>query len=128
MRSILALLPLAVMAACVSPQQQCLSDAARELRINEALIAKTQANLDRGFAVDVRQRVSTRPGICRDDRVGGVRPIGVCNQVRVRDVAVPEPINTRIERETLDQLVARRAELQRATRARIDQCRVLYPE
>ena len=128
MRLLLAFAPLAVMAACVSPQQQCLTDATRELRINDALIAKTQANLDRGFAVDVEQRVSTRPGFCRDDRIGATQRYSFCNQVRVRNVGVPEPINTRIEQETLDQLIDKRAQLQRAAQSRVGQCRALYPQ
>ena len=126
MRLPLALLPLCLVAACVSPREQCLSDATRELRINEALIAKTSANLQRGYAVDVEQRVSRRPSLCRPG-VTTPRFGPFCDEVRVRNVAVPEAINTRVEQETLDQLLARRAQLQAASEARVGQCRRLYP-
>ena len=127
MRLALALLPLCLVAACVSPRDQCLSDATRELRINEALIAKTSANLQRGYAVDVEQRVSRRPGFCRSGFGETTRFGPFCDDVRVRNVAVPEAINTRVEQETLDQLLARRAQLRAASEARVGQCRSLYP-
>ncbi|MCB5199642.1 hypothetical protein SAMN05428995_102329 [Loktanella sp. DSM 29012] len=124
MKWVIALAPLAVMAACATPQEQCLSNATQDLRINAFLIAQTEANLERGFAVDQQQRVTRRPTFCRTED-NGFR-FG-CTDVRVRNVAVPQAINLETERDTLDQLLATRAQLQRRTDAAVAECRRMFP-
>ncbi|MBS1303059.1 hypothetical protein [Loktanella sp. SALINAS62] len=126
MRPFLSLAPLALAVACASPQEQCLSDATQELRINGFLIQQTQANLDRGYALDPRQRVTRRPTFCRTSEPNGRFRYG-CTDVRVRNYSVPEAINLENERATLDQLLATRAQLQRSTDAAITACRRMYP-
>ena len=43
---------LLVLAACGTPQEQCIGRATRDLRTVERLLAETTANLDRGFAYE----------------------------------------------------------------------------
>ena len=128
MRALFALAPIALLAACASPQQQCLTNVTKELRVNAFLIAQTQANLDRGYAIDRQQRVSRGFDMCRErDRDGAVSTT-LCRTTQVRDVNVPQAINLEVERDTLDQLLARRANLEKQAAAATAQCRALYPE
>ena len=128
MRLLFALAPLAVLSACATPQQQCLDTVAQKLRVNTYLIAQTQGNLDRGYALDTEQRITPSTRICyeRDVR-GGLSP-NFCDEPQYRTIDVPRPVNLRIERETLDQLLATRAVLQRQSTAAAAQCRAIYPE
>ncbi|MFQ3252850.1 MAG: hypothetical protein ACI9U6_001137 [Loktanella salsilacus] len=128
MRYLLPLAPLALLAACATPQQQCLNNVSEPLRVNAFLIAQTQANLDRGFAVDQQQRVSRGFDMCRQrDRDGNVSTT-LCPTTRVKTVNVPQAINMDVERGTLDQLLARQAILEKQASAATNQCRLMYPE
>jgi hypothetical protein len=128
MRYLLALAPLALLAACATPQQQCLNTVTQELRVNTYLIAQTQGNLDRGYAIDREQRVSQGFDMCRErTRDGGVTTT-LCRTTQVRNVDVPQAINLDVERGTLNQLLARRAVLEKQATAATAQCRALYPE
>ena len=128
MRSFMILAPFALLAACATPQQQCLDTVAQELRVNTFLIAQTQANLDRGYAIDRQQRVSRGFDMCRERDANGEVSTTLCRTTQVRDVNVPQAINLEVERDTLDQLLARRAVLERQATAAAAQCRALYPE
>lgn len=128
MRLILALAPLALLAACATPQQQCLTSATEQLRVNAFLIAQTQGNLDRGFALDRRQKVTTRPRFCSRVTQTGERITTTCDRTVVRNYDVPQAINLNVERDTLNQLLATRATLEKQAAAATAQCRALYPE
>ena len=128
MRALFALAPIALLAACASPQQQCLTNVTKELRVNAFLIAQTQANLDRGYAIDRQQRVSRGFDMCRERDRDGTVSTTLCRTTQVRDVNVPQAINLEVERDTLDQLLARRANLEKQAAAATAQCRALYPE
>jgi len=128
MRSLFALAPFALLAACATPQQQCLNNVTQELRVNAYLIAQTQGNLKRGYAIDREQRVSRGFDMCRERDSDGVVSTRLCRTTQVRDVNVPQAINLDVERDTLDQLLARQAVLQKQASAATAQCRALYPE
>lgn len=128
MRYLVVLAPFALLAACATPQQQCLNNVTQDLRVNQFLIAQTQGNIDRGFAVDREQRVSRGFDMCRERGRDGVATTTLCRTTQVRDVNVPKAINMDVERGTLDQLLAKRAILQRQSTAATAQCRALYPE
>ena len=128
MRYLLALAPFAVLAACATPQQQCLNTVSEPLRVNAFLIAQTQGNLDRGFAVDTQQRVSRGFDMCRTRDRDGVVSTTLCPATRVKTVNVPQAINMNVERDTLDQLLARQAILQKQAAAATAQCRAMYPQ
>ncbi|SEM74525.1 hypothetical protein SAMN04488003_10452 [Loktanella fryxellensis] len=128
MRFLIALSPLVLLAACATPQQQCLSNVTQDLRVNAFLIAQTQANLDRGFAIDRQQRVSRGFDMCRERNRDGSIDTRLCPVQKVRTVNVPQAINLTVERDTLNQLLATRANLERRTAAATAQCRTLYPE
>ncbi len=128
MRLLFALAPLAVLTACATPQQQCLNNVTEALRVNTYLIAQTQGNLNRGYALETEQRLTSNTNICYvRDRKGGLSP-DFCDEPAYRTVTKPVPINLRIERETLDQLLAKRAVLERQSATAVAQCRAQYPE
>lgn len=105
------LAPCLLLAACATPQERCVIDATRDLRTVEALIAETQANLQRGFAFD--RTVERRPRLtfCTGTRHNNVG-VSFCTRddVVVRDE--PVAIDPEAERRKLGLLRARRAELQ----------------
>ena len=128
MRSLIALAPIALLVACASPQQQCLNNVTKELRVNAFLIAQTQANLNRGYAIDRQQRVTRGFDRCRERLADGTVTSTLCRTTQVREVNVPQAINLSVERDTLDQLLATRANLEKQAAAATTQCRALYPE
>lgn len=128
MRILIALAPFALLAACATPQQQCLTRVTEDLRVNAFLIQQTQGNLDRGFALDQQQRVTTRPDFCRVRTETGDVKTTFCRQTVVKNIDVPKAINMNVERDTLNQLLATRAILEKQSAAAVAQCRALYPE
>ena len=120
-------LPL-ILTACASPQQQCLSAATREARINAQLIAQTEANLARGYAVQRTQRVREVNRICRGVTASGEPVATRCEDVRVTPVTVPVAIDLNAEAAKLESLKQRRAALAAGTDTAVAQCRRLYPE
>ncbi len=128
MRILFALAPVALLVACATPQQQCLSNVTEELRVNAFLIAQTQSNLNRGYAIDPQQRISRGFDMCRERNAVGQERTRLCPSTRVRTVNVPQAINLDVERGTLDQLLARKVILERQASAATAQCRALYPQ
>lgn len=126
----LRLAALGLLAACATPQEQCIARETRELRIVESLLAETEANLRRGYAltqvtvwrpvwVDCTPRVregapSPAPRICFDDRP--------------ETVTRPSPIVPEAEAAKRDSLIAKRNELLPLAEGHIAACRAAYPE
>lgn len=124
----LFILPFMALAACATPQEQCLSDATRDARVNARLIAETEANLARGFGVRVEERVRERNGFCRGETESGEQVVTRCEKVDVRKVQVPVALDLNAEQAKLRSLKQQQARLSERTRAATQQCRVLYPE
>lgn len=124
----LILFPVLALAACATPQEQCLSQATRDARINATLIAQTEANLARGFGLRTEERVRERTGFCRGETESGERVVTRCEKVDVRKVNVPVALDLAAERAKLRSLQQQQASLASRTQAATQQCRVLYPE
>lgn len=133
MRPVLLLAPFLILAACGTPQEQCIQRATSELRRVENLLAEVQGNIARGYAWEEYTDTITRWEVCgyeerarKDGTV--VRKPQMCLEdhdvTRRRQVA----IDPAAERRKRDGLIAKRAELTRVARAQIEQCRQLYPE
>ncbi len=129
-----AIAALTLLVACGTPQQQCIARETRDLRVVEGLLAETEANIRRGYALEevtvwrrewvecpVRYAPGTlepeppaRPRLCRDD---------------VPDTETrPRAIDLAAEARTRDGLIAKRAELSARAEASIAACRAAYPE
>lgn len=130
----LCLAALALLAACGTPQEQCISRGSRDLRTLDRLIAETQGNLDRGFAyVEVRvpetiEYTCYEPGEPNPDGSPGAPVPSRCERhsfsIEQRAVA----IDLNAERAKLASMRAKRPELVRAAEAAAAACRQAYPE
>lgn len=121
---------LLVLAACGTPQQNCISGATRDMRVVDRLIAETEANLQRGYAIEervisrtiwVRCQPHVRPGqpdpgpqMCLDDVDDVVRR--------------PQAIDLNAEAAKLASLKAKRAAQAKAASPYIAACKAQYPE
>ncbi len=126
----------AALAACGTPQEQCIGTATRELRTVDRLIAETKGNLARGYSYETEEITRTewvicdyvqdpaptpgaplpkpRPRYCFDDVTDTVR----------REVA----IDPGLERRKLAGLEEKRRDLNRRAAAAIEVCQAKYPQ
>ncbi len=118
MRPLLAL-PL-LLAACATPQERCQSEAVRDLRVMNELIAETQATLQRGYALreETLPRFGTTFCYRRDDDFG----IDLCLGNEIRTRLRPVAVNLDDERAKLQTLQQKRQELETRARAQIESC------
>jgi hypothetical protein len=126
MRRALLSLPLLV-AACATPLEYCINHAQRELRVVNGLIAETQGNIARGYAIGTRQDVVTYETTCGGIAADGT-PVRVsCQQVDTRDRRVPVAIDLNAETRKLTSLLDRQAQMQRTAEQAVKQCAATYP-
>ena len=132
-----SLASLALLAACGTPQEQCIGRATRDLRTVEALIAETQGNLDRGYALEtitVWDEVwdwctpLPPPPPADGSPPPPPPPPQLCRDEVARQVERPRAIDLAEEARKLDQLQAKRRALSRAAEPAIAQCRAEFPE
>jgi hypothetical protein len=139
MRKVFAPLALlAALAACATPQEACIAEATRDLRTLDRLIAETEANISRGFALDTFQTTEPRYVLCPGPRRVVTRPDGT--QVVVdeaprycwRDVTVtaerPRAIDVAAERRILASTRAERTRKAREAERAVAECRARFPE
>jgi hypothetical protein len=127
----LTFLTLAMLAACGTPQEQCINRNTRDLRTVDRLIRESQGNLDRGYAYEtvtvyedywttcpmpapVEGEPPPKPRMCLDER-----PV---TEQR------PKAIDLNEEARKLASLQQKRKELARQAEAVIAQCKAEYPE
>ncbi|NUB44705.1 hypothetical protein GEU84_009950 [Fertoebacter nigrum] len=132
-RPLLAILALAL-AACGTPQENCIRRETRDLRVVEDLIVTTQDNLRRGYALEeitrtrpvweecYRPAPSPTPGAAPE-----LKP-SLCLEEETYTVTRPKAIDLNAEARTLDSLKAKRSALLRQAEGSIAQCRAQYPE
>ncbi len=134
MKKTATFLILTTLAACGTPQEQCISRNTRDLRTVEKLIAESQGNLDRGYAID-RYEVTVPdwepciryvPGTKEDPTP---RPVSTtCRTWDTETRTRPRSIDLAQEAKQLQQLKAKQRELSRQAQSVIAQCRAAYPE
>lgn len=114
----LSLLPmLALLTACATPQERCQRDATAALRAHQNLIASTQANVARGYAVHRQSVPYTYQGVCydRDIRYS-------CPRTGTRTEETPVAIDVAEERAKLKRLTAETGALQRRSQEALKNC------
>lgn len=126
MRLGLAFILVALVAACGTPQEQCIRTATREVRTLDRLIAETEANLARGYTYEEHQIVRHEWMRC-DDWVRGT-PARMCFEPVWHTVKRPVAIDPQAEQRKLDGLKARRKALGLQAEAAITACRAQYRE
>ena len=120
----ICLIALPVLAACATPQEQCIADASRSYKQTLEAMSVAQGNIARGYAVHVQSVPYEDHDICYDK---DKRPYS-CTTTRYRTVETPVAIDVKAEREKLAQFSAQLPALQRNADALIAQCKVLHPE
>ncbi len=129
-RFVLSLSLLSLVAACGTPQEQCINRNTRNLRTVEKLIAEVQGNLDRGYAYE--QYTVTVP-VWRECVVAPAttttplqtRP---CLEDETETRTRPQAIDLNAERAKLESLYTKRDQLSREAEGVIAQCKAQYPE
>lgn len=123
--------PLAL-AACGTPQENCVRQNTREFRAVSELLAQTEGNLARGYAWRERQVTRTRFTDCQRvwrDRDGNRR---IDTYPCWRDYTDVEryrvPIDPLVEQRTRDNLAARLTALEARNPEVLRQCRAAYPD
>jgi hypothetical protein len=122
---------LALLAACGTPQEQCINRNTRDLRIVDRLVKETQANLDRGYAYE-NVTISTPSWVyCDSPHVpeGEFQPPPrLCLDEVEQTVQRPKAIDLADEAKKLEGLLAKRRQLARAAEPVIAQCKAEHPE
>ena len=110
-----------VLAACATTEERCVAQATKDLRTIDALIAETEANLARGFAIETETTVSPRLTFCTGyrDRVG----VNFCTGNRLVERERAVAIDPVAEKRKLQDLRARKAVLQQTTAQVVAACR-----
>lgn len=127
----LAVAALALLTACGTPQEQCIRRNTRDLRVVNTLIAETEGNLRRGYAIETVIRTDTYWGTCIDRDIVDGQPVArrfPCLRDRDYRVEVPKAIDLAAEARKLEGLRAKRLELSKAAEPVIARCEAAYPE
>lgn len=121
---------LVLLAACGTPQEQCINAGTRDLRTVDRLIAETEGNLDRGYALEEVTITQEHWGYCHQPQIEGQPPLPPLPCLVERDITVerPKAIDLAEEAKKLDGLKAKRKELARAAAPVIEQCKAEFPE
>lgn len=134
MRRHVTLALLLLLVACGTPQEQCIARETRDLRILDRLIAETEGNLARGYAIEEYTVDITVVGTCMvaqgSDETGAPRPAIAETCFRDREVTRtrPKAIDLNAERAKPSSMRSKRAELDRAAAPAIAACRAQFPE
>ena len=114
-----------------TPQEQCISRNTRDLRTVERLIAETEGNLQRGYALETVTRYEEFWDTCLDRVVVNgqvtVQP-RMCRRERSFTEQRPRAIDLQTEARKLEGLKVKRSELARAAEPLIAQCKAEFPE
>ena len=118
------ILGLCILAACASPYDRCVSDATEDANTLSSLIAETEENIARGYAIDeqVEPRISYQ--YCFNRR--GVWTL--CRQNDLRTKEVPVAIDLAAEERKLDGMRTKLEELKLQAGRDIRACRAQFPE
>lgn len=125
-----ALLTLALLAACGTPQEQCIRRETSELRKVDRLLAEVRANLDRGYALRTETYSIPVREVCEvtRDADGKIIDRDYCWKTETRTRQVPEAIDPQAEQRKAQALERQRRTLVRESAAAIEACKLAYPE
>ena len=128
MKSVYLLPLLALLAACGTPQERCISRNTKDLRIVENLIQEVEGNLARGYAVETYRYTDDVWTRCHArDKEGNIYSYSCVKEI-VREDTRPKAIDLKAEAATLVGLRERQTQLQVLAKSVISQCQSLYPE
>ncbi len=111
------------LAACATPLERCISNATKDIRVLNRLIATTEGNINRGYAIVTQEYLDTEEQVC-----GVVENVEVYCEVPVAETRkVPQAIDLNAEAAKLNSLITKRAELTQRADAVIAECQIVHP-
>jgi len=134
MRRIVIIAALGLLPACGTPQEMCILRETRDLRTLDRLVAETQGNLARGFAIEEYTETVDYWGTCYQQQAAaadGVRPSPVpyaCRRDRDITRTRPVAIDLGAERQKLASMQAKRRDLARVAQGPIAACKAAHPQ
>jgi hypothetical protein len=128
MKKMLLLIPLALLAACATPREQCIAGANRPLATLDRLIAETRGNINRGYGLVEVQDVRVLRTSCEGTNADGSTFRFPCEETETFTRNQPITLDITEERRKLAQLETRRAEMARIAQTQIQQCIAMHPE
>lgn len=126
-----ALIPvLLLLAACGTPQEQCISAGTRDLRVLDRLIAETEGNLARGYGYENVTRYEPRWLDCtpQPTKKNPQPTTQMCLEEVPITVRQEVALDLGAEASKLKSLKAKRTQLARAAEPLIAECKAKYPE
>lgn len=127
MRAALLIVPL-LLTACATPREACIADVSRQVSILNNLIVQTEGNLERGYALEQRQRIRTRRSFCRGSNSNRSRSRSRCDRIDTITQNVPVAIDLEAERAKLASLQLRQSQNVANAQAGLAQCAASFPE
>lgn len=127
----LTILALATLAACGTPQEQCINSNTRDLRTVDRLIAEAEGNLQRGYAYETITVYEPEWTYCRRRPVVEGEPDPpprLCLDQHPVSRTRPKAIDLNEEARKLDSLKEKRNSLARQAEVIVAQCKAQYPE
>lgn len=124
---LLLITPLVFLAACANPLEACKQDALKDLRVVQALIADTQATLDRGYAIQTETRTVIYTNFCVGTGVGSNGQFSFCNYPQPYTTKRPVAVDLDQEKRKLRSLKAKEIELKRNSLLNQQRCELEYP-
>lgn len=126
----LLLVPFLVLAACGTPQQQCISANTRDLQVVDRLIREAEGNLARGYGYETVTEYEPRWFDCTPRPTEAVpEPASqMCFDRVPVSVRKEVALDLNAEAAKLQSLKTKRADLSRAAETVIAQCKAKYPE
>ncbi len=121
LKPILAVAALVLVSACGTPEEQCRRAATQELRTLDGLIAGTEANLARGYAIETETDLRPRLSFCYG-RSGDRLAWTFCRDADVVRRQGPVAIDPAAQRRKLDTLRSRRAAAERTAERALAAC------
>ncbi len=106
------------LAGCSTALEQCVNRSTRNLQATDNLIAATQANIDRGYALETSSRVSLGLQLCTSPSAN----FHFCTATQSGLKQAPIAIDVAAEKRKLAQLKARRATLKRQSDLAVRAC------
>lgn len=122
----LLILPVLFLAACADPRQACLNDAVKDLRIVQALIADTQATIQRGYAIQTETRTVIYSNFCVGTGFDHGR-FTFCNYPQPVTTRTPVAVDLDAERRKLRSLRSKERELKRESLLAQQRCEQQFP-
>jgi hypothetical protein len=131
--SVIACAGLTLLAACGTPQEQCINRSMREIRTLQSLLDETEANLERGYAWKEYEFTRWRREICGTTVI--TQPDGTvietpqfCSRPHSETERRMVPIDPAAEARKRDGLIAKIKALMPQAEANIAACKATYPE